>query len=572
MSPRALLHRVRTGAAGVGDGLARALEGSWNALDPEEQRALAFVTVFRGGFGLEAAEAVIEARRPAIDLVSALRDKSLLVALPEQGGEVRLDMVRALRAHAERKLDEIPNGRALAESRHAAHFSAFAAANARARDVATRERLLAERENLLAVIERVARAGTVTARAAEPALRAMLALAPALFAHGPLRAFDVLVDPAIASTRDSGADPRLLAEVLLVRGALHRHRGGAARGARDLVQCLGIARTVGDAGLEARATFELAHALDETGDAAGAEDHLRRAAAAFAAAADRHDEGRALASLAVLLARTGRADEARERLARALALHEGDADARAGDLLALGALELAIGRVADARAATEQALALASERGEGRAAALARMQRGLVAARAGDRALARASLEQAAASFAALGFEALAATARGHLGALARGEGRIAEAESLLQEAEAALVALGRAAEAAPISEQLRALRAGGAGPAPSEDALVVAEGGAWFRAPRGERVGLERRRPLARIADRLAAERLERPGAALDSAALKDAAWPGEKLLATAAAHRVRVAISTLRKLGLPIATLEGGWALEPQVPIVRA
>ena len=35
-------------------------------------------------------------------------------------------------------------------------------------------------------------------RAAEPALRALLALAPLLFAYGPLRAYEVLVDPAIA--------------------------------------------------------------------------------------------------------------------------------------------------------------------------------------------------------------------------------------------------------------------------------------------------------------------------------------------------------------------------------------
>ena len=105
--------------------------------------------------------------------------------------------------------------------------------------------------------------------------------------------------------------------------------------------------------------------------------------------------------------------------------------------------------------------------------------------------------------------------------------------------------------------------------PAPAETALVIGAGGAWFRPPRGERVGLERRKSLALLLDRLAA----RPGTTSPSAALFTAAWPGEKAIATAAAHRVRVAIATLRKMGLRdlLVTTPDGYGLASGVTIVR-
>jgi len=570
MGPRAILHRLRSNAPGAA-GLDRALEGAWVALDEAEQRALAALTVFHGGFTLEAAEVVIGAgARPAIEVVAALRDKSALVAREGADGDVRLDLLGATRAFVQRKLDAEPEVRAAAEARHAAYFGERAAELARSSDPAARAALLGERENLLAIARRVAGHGAVSARAAAPALRALLALAPALIAKGPLAAFEVLVDPAIASTRDSGADPALVAEVLLVRGALHRHRGSSRAGARDLVHALGIARTVARPAIEARATFELAHALADAGDLAAAEEHLRRAADLFSVAGSRSDEGRAHAALGELLARAGRVEEARVFVVRALGVHEADPEARAEDLLALAAIDRALGRVGDARAAAEEALALAAG---GRASALASAELGKVAHRAGDRAAARASLERAASLFEELGYAALAASAQGHLGVIALEEGRAADAEARLAAACAALGEPRPGTEAETFARHLAAVRSPSSGPPPPpDDALVVGEGAAWFRPPRGARVGLERRRSLAQVAARLAVERLERPGHALPSAALREAGWPGEKLQAAAGAHRVRVAISTLRKLGLPIVTGEDGWALDPAIVLVRA
>lgn len=572
MAPRALLYRIRTSGSPGEPALERAMVGTWTSLSADEQRVVASVTVFRGGFTVISAEAVLDPALPTLDALMSLRDRSLLLSHTDENGDVRLDLYRAFRAFASRKLEENKGERARLEARHATYYASVATMARGQQNASGRAQLLVERDNLLSIIHRVTTSGTVSAQVAEPALRALLGLWPVLLAHGALRTYEVLVDPAIASTRGSGADPALVAEVLLVRGALHRHRGAASKGARDLVQALGIARTIGNERLEAQATFELAHALNESGDLPAAEEHLRRAATLFSACKSAHDEGRAHASLAALVARTGRGELARHLLLQALSAHTDDPEARAEDLRAMGALELQEGRLAAARAATEESLALVA-RTDGRSAALARMQLGLVAQRAGDRPLARANLERASGSFAALGFSTLAAIAEGHLGVIAHEENKLAEAKTRLGSAVESLAEVARGPEASLFAERLRALSHPEVGPAPApDDALLVGAEGAWFRPPNGARVGLERRRPLAAIAERLTAERIERPDSPLGTRALQDVAWPGEKLAAAAGAHRVRVAISTLRKLGFPIVTGDDGYVLAPTTLVVRA
>jgi hypothetical protein len=111
--------------------------------------------------------------------------------------------------------------------------------------------------------------------------------------------------------------------------------------------------------------------------------------------------------------------------------------------------------------------------------------------------------------------------------------------------------------------------RARAAAPA---DAWVVGDEGRVCRAPTGELVDLERRRPLARIVHHLAVARRERPGRALSNDELLAAGWPGERVLAAAGAHRVRVALSTLRKLGLRelLQTTDDGYCFDPRVAVV--
>jgi len=106
----------------------------------------------------------------------------------------------------------------------------------------------------------------------------------------------------------------------------------------------------------------------------------------------------------------------------------------------------------------------------------------------------------------------------------------------------------------------------------PSTDALVIGGGGRWFRPPNGERVGLERRLSLALLLDHLATSP---KGSVFRANDLFAVAWPGQRAITSAAAHRVRVAIATLRKLGLReaiITTPDGGYGLSPTIEVVRA
>lgn len=65
-------------------------------------------------------------------------------------------------------------------------------------------------------------------------------------------------------------------------------------------------------------------------------------------------------------------------------------------------------------------------------------------------------------------------------------------------------------------------------------------------------RVDLSRRSVLARMLVVLVRNRIDAPGASLDVASLCAACWPGERIMPGAAANRVYVAISGLRRAGL--------------------
>ncbi len=96
------------------------IEWSHELLDAEEKRLFARLAVFRGGWTLEAAEAVCDAD---LDVLQSLVDKSLVRALDES----RLFMLETIRELATERLDESGDVEALS-ARHARFFSGLAAA------------------------------------------------------------------------------------------------------------------------------------------------------------------------------------------------------------------------------------------------------------------------------------------------------------------------------------------------------------------------------------------------------------------------------------------------------------
>ena len=73
------------------------------------------------------------------------------------------------------------------------------------------------------------------------------------------------------------------------------------------------------------------------------------------------------------------------------------------------------------------------------------------------------------------------------------------------------------------------------------------------------------------RVLWRLVQARREAPGTWLGKDQVFQAAWPGQRIRGDSATHRVHVAVSNLRKLGLDglVQTLDGAYRLDPGVPV---
>jgi len=581
---------------------------------------------------------------PALEVLQALRDKSLLTStLVEDGrGTIRLDMLAGVRDFVVRRGDQ--EVQRLAALRHAAHFGHLAEQWRRQMSTAkgqdARRAVTTDQANLLEVIRAVVGAGPVTPRAAEPALRALIALSPVHPHQSPPWACATLIEPVLDATHDSGADPLLVGRVLVLRGASRRADVRIPAAMKDLVRALTVARTMRANDLEGAALFEIGRVLLDRADLAEARKHLLRALEKLREAGAKMEEASALVVLGEIESRSGELAQARAVLDRAAALYaaagEGEAEAVArcalarallddsqydafaaqlaharraagGDPATLSLCDLADGMSAHDRGELQQAVAL-YERSESaaRSRGLAEQEATALALRAlasvsrgqlGDaHALLRASTEAMAASSegSLLGVLRAAAPVIDRIAtpALAAPPPERTEADAL----DPVIGLLARLASDPGSWQALRSpLRDAGARrcvvrllhraldhaftvaapkPALPPDALVIGDTGGWFRLPGGEPCSLERRRPLARILLHLAQARERTPGAASSWLEVQEAGWPGERMIASAGAHRVRVAVSTMRKLGLRdlVKTVEDGYLLDPSCPIAIA
>jgi predicted ATPase len=110
--------------------LQAAIDWSWRLLDEAEQATLARLSIFRGGFDLEAAEATElgDAGPAVLDLVESLRAKSLIRAYGPPGplsDTTRFVLYATVRDFARERL-RARGGEASARTAHARHFAAVA--------------------------------------------------------------------------------------------------------------------------------------------------------------------------------------------------------------------------------------------------------------------------------------------------------------------------------------------------------------------------------------------------------------------------------------------------------------
>jgi predicted ATPase len=350
-----------------------AVEWSWNLLPAVEQAALAQCSVFRGGFDLATAEAVLDldahpGPRSIVDVLQALRSKSLLRGdEPNPLGAPRFGMYETLREFAAERLQR-PQP---IEHRHAAFFLRLG--EELARDIergggggGQLDRLLLEQDNLLAVVRRMLAAQPRTAATVEAALCALLALDPVLSTRGPFDLYVELLDAVLDAARHLSIDRRHLVRALRARGEAKRTLGRLQESASDAGRALAESRAIGDPVLEGSSLHDLAVLARQRGEAeTGA---LYEAALERLSRAEPHLLASVLDDFAIYLRQRGEAARALRLHERALVLLRRRGDSRSiGIVLGnIGILHHQMGLLETARSHYEHAVLLVRAAGDHR--------------------------------------------------------------------------------------------------------------------------------------------------------------------------------------------------------------
>ena len=234
--------------------LEASLDWSWSLLQEAEQRFLRQLSVFAGGWTLEAAQAVCEGH--VLELTSALVKKSLMKAEQGTGRATRYRFHEMVRQYAYRKLldtgEEVPIR--LRHLRYFLQFSERAQAALRGPDqIEWYDRINEERDNIRAALD----------HAAKTDLEAGLYLAGGLLEHW--YSFDVRegLNRTIKLIQSPGSQrfPHAVAKAKLTQGNIlwNMQQFNAARSLAE--ECLEVFRTFGDQQSECDSLMLLARAL-----------------------------------------------------------------------------------------------------------------------------------------------------------------------------------------------------------------------------------------------------------------------------------------------------------------------
>jgi predicted ATPase len=436
-----------------------------------------------------------------------------------------------------------------------------------------------------------------------------LLLARAIGARGRARMFRGMpraeaepdLERALALAVAAG-DRMLEAELSTDLGVLAHRAGDLGRAKERYERALAADRAAGGSRAEGRALGNLgalhhdAHRLDE------ALEHYERALSILTITGDLRLEGIVSTNLGTLEQEHGSMSAAKRRYERAAALlaEVGDVRLLGITLGNLGLLHHEEGRLDEARFCHEQSLqklAIAGDRAsEGLAfarlsavlAALGRLDEARVALHRGARAAGEPSALFEGASAVASGFVDLALARR------AREERRAEAAAAHLAKARARIEHARAPAgpdqpSPADRSDDVRTLlrilsravsATGGSGPGEQlstagggapEQAMLLAPGARWLRMPGGPWRDLRRRGLARKLLLRLVEHQREAPGAGVSLEALREAAWPGERMTLASAANRLHVALHQLRSLGVEqrLVRTHDGYLLDPTLPV---
>ena len=370
LSPQGIFDRLgdrqRLLAKGARDAPARqrslraSLEASKELCTPDEQLLWARLSVFTGGFPLEAAEVVCAGdgidRPDVLDLVDGLLEKSVLTREDDGATYVRFRMLESLREYAAEQLT--PEQQLAGRDRHLAWYADLVRAATDAsfgpEQAGWYRSLRREHGNLrealrhavgdprhaaraLAMVTALepywvatgrlgearhwlARASAIAEADASTRARALAMAAWTATLQGEPAAGRSMLDEAAALLAGGAVDDAALARVLVARAVEASWRGSPAEALAPLEQAVTAARTAGDRPAESSALFVLALCRSFAGDLDGAGTALRACVDLTGPAGEVHVRSYALAALGVLALLRGDADAATELERQALAM------------------------------------------------------------------------------------------------------------------------------------------------------------------------------------------------------------------------------------------------------------
>jgi predicted ATPase/tetratricopeptide (TPR) repeat protein len=368
------------------------LEASHRLLDRWERDAFAQCAVFRGGFTLAVAESVIalgDEAPPALDVIEALRDHSLLSANVQPTGELRFGLYEVVRALAVERLEQSAL-RLEVERRHAETYARLGETNPQHGAVALAS-LAQERENLLAAFSWACRE-----ERSDLVLRLGLTLLPLIGRVGPAQTHDEISTAALQHARTTGRTADEV-DLLIARARfVNNRRADPLRNATT------------------RRALEVAQTLP---------DRTREAIVLAMSIGDTRNDGDIAAAHAI-------ADRTMSLCGGAL-----DEDARAYGFLQVSMLRCQEGALLEARTLLESAASLARKVGARRTLALTTINLGVFHRMQGDLRRARRYLDDPSLAPDEHGEGFLSASSIAARAAVERDEGSLHEAAALLDRA-----------------------------------------------------------------------------------------------------------------------------------------
>jgi predicted ATPase/class 3 adenylate cyclase/Tfp pilus assembly protein PilF len=422
MPPRMLLLRMSerfkllasTGGRGDRQATLRAVfDWSWDLLSLPEKAALAQLSVFEGGFKLEAVEAILDlsaydnAPWP-MDALQSLVHKSLV----RQVTDDRFDLLMSVQEYASQHLrtearytGSGPAALLAAEARHGAYFAGLD-------EKAAIADACAELDNFVVACRRAAARGDaeMAANTLEGAwaglslrgpfrvamdLATMVEATPRLGAAAAAKVHGVAGLALAGSGKDAEAraqfaaslgqgrkvgDRRCECRALIGLGACDRNAGRTDEARARFEEALVIAREIKDRTLQSDAHNGLGTTEVFLGRTGAALAHFEQALASAREAGDREREGRMLANSGILHFNAGRMDEARSRDQAALAVAReiGNRQLEGNIRCNLGLVDQVQGRFTEALEQLEAALAVARDLGTARLECIVLCNQGMV--------------------------------------------------------------------------------------------------------------------------------------------------------------------------------------------------